>query len=147
MEMKKFRRKLVVLLCALAILAIVQPPLPAAEVSPRPNVILIMLDDLGWADLSCYGSTYHKSPNIDQLAKQGMRFTQAYAASPVCSPTRAALMTGKCPARLHLTDWLPGRTDRPAQKLLRPQIRQALPLEEITLPEVLKKHGYTSAAI
>ena len=119
----------------------------ATEKAAAPNVILILMDDLGWADVGCYGSTFYKTPNIDQLASEGMRFTQGYAAAPICSPTRASILTGKYPARLHLTDWLPGRTDRPAQKLRRPQIRQELPLEEVTLPEVLKKHGYISAVI
>ena len=76
-----------------------------------------------------------------------MRFTDAYAAAPVCSPTRAALLTGKHPARLHLTDWLPGRADAPAQRLARPTIRQQLPLEETTLAEALKPAGYSTAHI
>jgi arylsulfatase A-like enzyme len=113
----------------------------------RPNVVLIVIDDLGWADLGCYGSTYHRTPNIDALARRGMRFTDGYAACPVCSPSRAAIMTGKYPARLHLTDWLPGRTDRPSQKLSRPIIRQQLPLEEVTLAEALGPAGYTTASI
>src|SRR4051794_9163290 len=98
----------------------------------RPNVILIAADDLGWADLGCYGSKFHRTPNLDRLAAGGKRFTQAYSASPVCSPTRAALMTGKHPARLHLTDWLPGQPDRPSHRLNRPEIRQVLPLDEVT---------------
>ena len=118
----------------------------AAE-GPRPNIVLIVIDDLGWADLGCYGSTYHETPNLDALARRGMRFTSGYAACPVCSPSRAAILTGKYPARLHLTDWLPGRSDRPSQKLLRPTIRQQLPLEEITLAEALKPAGYASASI
>jgi arylsulfatase A-like enzyme len=120
--------------------------LPAAE-SPEWNVILIVADDLGWADLGCYGSTFHATPNLDRLARSGMRFTQAYAACPVCSPSRAAIMTGIHPARLHLTDWLPGRPDRPSQKLLRPEIRQQLPLEETTIAEALKVRGYATASI
>ena len=119
----------------------------AAQQSPRPNIVLIVIDDFGWADLGCYGSTYHETPNLDALARRGMRFTDAYAACPVCSPSRAAIMTGKYPARLHLTDWLPGRPDRPSQKLLRPPIRQQLPLEEITLAEALEPAGYVSASI
>ena len=114
---------------------------------PPPNVVLIVADDLGWADLGCYGSKYHRTPNLDRLAAEGCRFTQAYAACPVCSPTRAALMTGKHPARLHLTDWLPGRPDRPDQKLLRPAFRQELPLEEQTLAEALQAGGYATALI
>src|SRR5260370_34029627 len=76
-----------------------------------------------------------------------MRLTDGYAACPGCSPTRASIMTGKYPARLHLTDWLPGRTDRPSQKLLRPKFRQYLPLEEVTIAKALKPLGYVSASI
>jgi arylsulfatase A-like enzyme len=115
--------------------------------TPRPNIILIVADDLGWADLGCYGSTYHETPNLDALARRGMRFTDGYAACPVCSPSRAAILTGKYPARLHLTDWLPGRPDQPSQKLRRPPFRQQLPLEEITLAEALRPAGYASASI
>jgi arylsulfatase A-like enzyme len=122
--------------------------LPAqADDTPRPNVVLIVADDLGWADLGCYGSKFHRTPHLDRLAAAGRRFTQAYAATPVCSPTRAALMTGKHPARLRLTDWLPGRGDRPAQRLLRPEIRQELPLDELTLAEALRSAGYATALI
>src|SRR5258708_2427721 len=106
--------------------------LPARGDDARPNVVLIVADDLGWADPGCYGSKFHRTPHLDRMAAEGRRFTQAYAASPVCSPTRAALMTGKHPARLRLTDWLPGRGDRPSQKLSRPDIRQQLPLDEVT---------------
>jgi len=118
-----------------------------AKQKPRPNVILIVIDDLGWADLGCYGSTFHKTPQLDQLAREGLRFTNAYASCPVCSPTRAAIMTGKWPARLNLTDWLPGRGDLPAQKLLRPKIEQQLPLAEVTIAERLREAGYRTASI
>jgi arylsulfatase A len=113
----------------------------------RPNVVLIVADDLGWADLGCYGSRYHKTPNLDRLAAEGVRFTDAYASAPVCSPTRAALMTGQYPARLNLTDWLPGRPDRPDQKLLRPAINQELPAAEPTLAQVLKSAGYVTGHV
>ncbi|HWG44668.1 MAG TPA: sulfatase-like hydrolase/transferase [Gemmataceae bacterium] len=113
----------------------------------RLNVVVILADDLGWADLSCYGSKYHKTPNLDRLAARGMRFTDAYAAASICSPTRAALLTGKYPARLNLTDWLPGRADRPDQKLLRPVINQQLPSSEITLAAALKAAGYATGHI
>ncbi len=113
----------------------------------RPNVVLILIDDLGWADLTCYGSKFYKTPHLDRLAASGQRFTQGYAACPVCSPTRAALLTGKYPARLHLTDWLPGRGDRNDQKLLRPKLRQQLPLDEVTLAERLHEAGYVCASI
>jgi arylsulfatase A len=112
-----------------------------------PNIILILIDDFGWADLACYGSTFHQTPNVDALARRGVRFTNAYAAAPVCSPTRASLMTGKAPARLHLTDWLPGRPDRPDQKLARPVIEQQLPLSEFTLAEALQQRGYVTGHI
>ena len=118
-----------------------------AQSTRKPNIVLVLIDDYGWADTGCYGSTYHRTPNIDALAARGMRFTDAYAAAPVCSPTRAALMTGKHPARLHLTDWLPGRGDMPNQKLARPIIQQQLPLEETTLAETLQQAGYTTAHI
>lgn len=119
----------------------------ASAAARQPNVVLIVIDDLGRNDLGCYGSKFFKTPNIDALATTGAKFSQAYAACPVCSPTRAAIMTGKFPARLHLTDWLPGRGDRPDQKLARPKIRQELPLEEVTLAEHFKRAGYTTAHI
>ncbi len=82
-----------------------------------PNVVFFLVDDLGWRDLGCYGSGFYETPHIDAFAAQGVRFTQAYAACHVCSPTRASIMTGKYPAELQLTDWLPGRKDFPFQKL------------------------------
>src|SRR6266853_4845133 len=93
----------------------------AAQISRTLNFIFILVDDWGWTDLGCYGSKSYDTPNIDKLASLGMRFTNAYAACPVCSPTRASILTGRYPARLHLTDWLPGQGDRLAHKLLRPQ--------------------------
>src|SRR5687767_943947 len=100
-----------------------------------PNFIFILLDDYGWADSACYGSRFHVTPNIDRLAREGMRFTSGYATAPVCSPTRASILTGKYPARLQLTDWLPGRRDIPSQRMLGANTRQELPLEEITIAE------------
>jgi Sulfatase len=81
-----------------------------AEVRPptKPNFVFILIDDMGWVDGGCFGSEYYRTPNLDTLAAAGMQFTQAYAACAVRSPTRAAIMTGKYPARLHLTDWIPG---------------------------------------
>lgn len=115
--------------------------------APKPNFIVILIDDMGWADVGCNGSKFYQTPNIDRLAKDGMRFTDGYAACPVCSPTRASIMTGKYPARLHLTDWLPGRGDKPDQRLARPIINQQLPLEEVTIAEALKPAGYVTASI
>ena len=119
----------------------------AAAVERRPNVVIVLIDDLGWTDMGCYGSKFYRTPNVDSMAAEGLRFTQAYSACPVCSPTRAALMTGKYPARLHLTDYHPGQQDRPTHKLLRPDFHQELPLEEVTLAELLHEAGYATAAI
>lgn len=119
----------------------------ASAAESRPNVVLILADDLGWADLGCYGSKFHQTPHLDRMASEGVRFTQAYAACPVCSPTRAAVLTGKYPQRFNLTDWLPGRADQPAQRLKRPVIRQELPLDAVTLAEVLQQAGYVTGHI
>ena len=112
-----------------------------------PNIVFILADDLGVNDLGAYGRRDHRTPNLDRLAAEGLRFTTAYVASPICSPSRAALMTARAPARLHLTTFLPGRADAPSQKLLHPPIRQQLPLEETTIAERLRSAGYATAAI
>ncbi|HUT30378.1 MAG TPA: sulfatase [Sedimentisphaerales bacterium] len=108
----------------------------------RPNIVFILADDLGWHQLGCYGSTFYETPNLDSFAKEGMRFTDAYAACPVCSPTRASIMTGKYPARLHLTDFIKGGSPK-NKKLLTPDWTFYLPLEEVTIAEALKSAGYT----
>ncbi|MHC4618952.1 MAG: sulfatase, partial [Planctomycetota bacterium] len=101
-----------------------------------------LADDLGWHQLGCYGSTFYETPNLDRFARQAMRFTDAYAAAPVCSPTRASIMTGKYPARLHLTDFIKGGSPT-NRKLLTPDWTPYLPLEEVTVAEALKSAGYT----
>ena len=117
----------------------------------EPNIIFFLVDDLGWSDLAIYGSSFYETPNIDQLAKDGIRFTQAYAACHVCSPTRASILTGKYPARLQLTDWLQGRslilprTDYDYENLKSAKFYQQLPFEEITIAEELKSNGYKTA--
>ena len=116
----------------------------ALHAADKPNIVLIFADDLGVNDLGCYGRKDHRTPNLDKLATQGMRFTSAYTAQPICSPSRAALMTGKCPARLHLTNFLPGRADAPSQKLKQPRIEGQLPLEEVTIAELLHDAGYAT---
>jgi arylsulfatase A-like enzyme len=111
-----------------------------------PNVVLILIDDMGWTDLSCYGSKFYETPNIDRLAASGMRLTHGYSACTVCSPTRAAVMTGKYPARLHITDWIAGH-QRPYAKLKVPDWQQYLPHEEMTIAEVFKAAGYATCHI
>jgi arylsulfatase A-like enzyme len=118
----------------------------AQEDRARPNVVFILADDLGINDLGCYGRKEHETPRLDRLARQGLRFTSA-CAEPVCSPTRAAILTGKAPARLHLTTFLPGRPDTPAQKLLHPRIELQLPLKEKTVARLLREAGYATACI
>ena len=137
----------IMLLAISAALALCCSVTNAQRRDARPNIVFILADDYGWRDLSCYGSGFYQTPNLDALAAQGMRFTNAYAACNVCSPTRASIMTGKYPARLHLTDWLPGRPDMPTQKLNRPQILQHLPLEETTIAQAFKEAGYATGFI
>ena len=118
-----------------------------AIAAPRPpNVIVILVDDMGQTDAACYGSRLYATPHIDQLAKDGVRFTDGYSACTVCSPTRAALLTGKYPARLRITDWIAGH-DKPKAKLKIPDWQKFLPFEEITLAEQLKSAGYATASI
>ncbi len=112
-----------------------------------PNVIFFVVDDLGWSDLGCYGSEFYETPNIDKLANEGVRFTDAYSACHVCSPTRASILTGKYPASLNLTDWLPGRRDFSFQKLRNVEINQHIPYDISTLPKTLKNNGYKTAII
>jgi len=112
----------------------------------QPNIVLILADDLGWSDLACYGNTFVETPNIDRLAGQGMRFTDAYASCPVCSPTRASLHTGKYPARLGLTHIIEHEAAVTA-KWKEPAITPYVRLEEITLYESVKRAGYATANI
>ena len=108
-----------------------------------PNIIFILVDDLGWKDLGYSGSTFYETPNIDKLRNESYEFTSAYAASSVCSPTRASIMTGKHPARVNITDWIPG-DDPQNRPFLGPKDLHQLPLEEITIAEKLKNYGYTT---
>jgi len=103
--------------------------------SGKPNIIFILADDLGWAELGCYGNTFNETPNLDRLASQGMRFTDAYAPAPVCSPTRASLLTGQHPARVGIIDYL------------RPDADNALSTDHITVAEMLKTAGYATGMI
>jgi len=101
----------------------------------RPNIIFILADDLGWTELGCYGNTFNETPNLDELARRGARFTDAYASAPVCSPYRAALMTGQYPARVGITDYL------------RPNDAKHLSTDYITIAEMLKQAGYATGII
>ena len=109
-----------------------------------PNVVVLLIDDLGWIDTGIYGSTFYETPSIDRLAAEGVRFTQFYTASSVCSPTRASLMTGKHPARLHLTNWIGGEQKGP---LLQAEYIRQLPLEEATFGEAFREAGYATGYI
>ncbi len=105
-----------------------------------PNILFILLDDLGWADLGCYGSAFHETPRLDALAAEGMRFTDAYAACPVCSPTRASILTGRYPARVGVTQFIGGHT---VGKLRDVPYFYCLPMSETTLATVLREEaGY-----
>ncbi|MBS1813346.1 MAG: sulfatase [Acidobacteria bacterium] len=112
----------------------------------KPNIVLMLVDDLGYGDFACYGSTFHETPNIDRLAREGMKFTNAYAAAPVCSPSRAGIMTGQAPARLQLTQWIPG-VIYPHKKLTEPSPALHLPKGVPTLASELKALGYQTASI
>jgi arylsulfatase A-like enzyme len=119
---------------------------PAPSTPETPNFVFILVDDLGWTDLGCYGSSFYETPHIDRLAGKSLRFTNAYAACPVCSPTRASIMTGKYPARTGVTDWIAGRQSYvpglPCDMLLSRDFELEVKLEEVTIAEVLKEAGY-----
>jgi arylsulfatase A len=118
--------------------------LPAT--AQKPNILLLLADDLGINDLGCYGRTQHRTPNLDKLAAEGKRFTAASCAIPVCSPSRAAILTGQNPARLHITNFLPGRADWPGHRLLQPPLAP-LPNQTPIIADPLKAAGYTTACI
>ena len=116
----------------------------------RPNVVFFLVDDLGWTDLGCFGRSFYDTPHVDDLAKSGMKFTNAYAACPVCSPTRASILTGKYPSRIGITDYInaaggnqPGKWRRNT-KLLPSPYKDRMAHEEVTLAEALKEAGYAT---
>ncbi|MDZ7765869.1 MAG: sulfatase-like hydrolase/transferase [Melioribacteraceae bacterium] len=120
----------------------------AEKENTKWNVVFILADDLGWNQVNYHGFGFYETPNIDRIAEAGIQFTDAYSASPVCSPTRASLMTGKNPARLHMTDYIPG-SPYPYAKLNRPPVpefllTEGLPVKEKTLAEPFKEHGYVT---
>lgn len=130
------------LLCFLVLIVFA----PASRAAERPNIVLVMADDLGWSDLHCQGNDRLDTPHIDRFAKQGMRFTDAYASAPVCSPTRGAIMTGLSPARLRLTNHISNRKFLPDNATLDPaETLRHLPLEHVTIAEQLRGAGYATA--
>tara|TARA_R110002096_G_scaffold26518_6_gene81760 strand:+ start:4544 stop:5995 length:1452 start_codon:yes stop_codon:yes gene_type:complete len=126
---------------AVAVWALATLPIVTATAGDRPNVVLFLADDLGWTGLRCFGSDFYETPNLDRLAEDGMKFTDAYAACTVCSPSRAALMTGMYPARLHLTSFIPGQ-DRPFARMNIPDWNKGLDPNLTTVAEALKQGGY-----
>ncbi len=131
--------------------AVMLPVVGGCGRQTRPNFVFFLIDDLGWKDLGCYGTKFYETPNIDKLAAQGMRFTEAYAACPVCSPTRASIMSGKYPARTNTTDWFgapqPGTAHQHWTRhkpLLPAPYEEKMALEEVTIAETLKQNGYAT---
>ena len=117
-----------------------------SKIERAPNILLITVDDLGWADLGCYGADLHETPHIDAFAATGQKFTNAYAAAAICTPTRAALLTGKSPAKLNMTIWREAAiNDQFENKLIPPDVSPNLPLKEVTIAEALKAEGYMTA--
>jgi arylsulfatase A-like enzyme len=112
----------------------------------KPNVVFILVDDLGYADIGCYGNTLHETPNVDRLAREGLRFTDAYTACAVCSPTRASIQTGQYPIRFGITDWIPGARKSNTPLLEKPTALR-VPLEAVTIAEALKQNGYQTAFV
>ncbi len=141
----KIKKKFLKLSIVISLLCLLIPiVISCKSKGQQPNIIFILADDLGYSQIGCYGSDYYQTPHLDNLAKGGMRFTDAYAACPVCSPTRASIMTGKYPARLHLTDFIPGNK-RDVYPLSQPDWQKFLSLEEVTVAELLKEQGYRTA--
>jgi arylsulfatase A len=133
--------KIPITIAALAVAFLIAGfPTDSSARSGPPNIVFVLIDDLGWMDLACQGNRLVETPHLDRLAAQGMRFTDAYAAAPVCSPTRAAILTGKSPARLRITNHIPDRPQftPPAAKLWPAAMLDHLPLQEVTLAERLK---------
>jgi arylsulfatase A-like enzyme len=124
------------------------------EEAVMPNLVLIVADDLGWRDLHCYGNDLVETPHLDQMASNGVKFDNAYASASICSPTRASLLTGKNPVTVDITDYIPGKQYEKQQrgieitdKYLAPEFNHQLPLEEVTLAEILQQEGYATASI
>lgn len=136
------------LLACFVILLLYAGVLKAQQKSSQPNIIVILADDLGWKDLGCYGSGFYETPHLDKLAASGVKFTQAYSTSPVCSPTRASILTGKYPTKTGITDWIKGRQEngkaKSYEKLVSPATAYQLSLDENTISEYALANGYTT---
>ncbi|QEG24965.1 sulfatase [Mariniblastus fucicola] len=136
-------------LITLTLVSLSHPFAHSAAIAEQPepehtNFVFFLVDDLGWADLGCFGSEFHETPNIDRLASTGMKFTNAYAASPVCSPTRASIMTGRHPVRVDITDWIPGSRRLPEShpRFAHVDDRDNLAVSEVTIADELGSNGY-----
>lgn len=134
-EFFKLTGKAAVAVAGYSLLTQADVPAEAASKKRKPNIVFILGDDLGWAELGCYGNKFNETPNLDKLAMQGIRFTRAYAPAPVCSPTRASFITGQWPARVGITDYL------------RPNDKNHLSTDQITIPKMLKRAGYVTGLI
>lgn len=133
-------------LLSISAAALIALPASIQAQKQKPNVVFILIDDMGWKDLGCYGSDYYQTPHIDQFAGESVKFSNGYAACTVSSPTRASIMTGKYPAKLHLTDWIEGDNPR-NRKMKAPDWTMYLGHEETTMAEALKANGYATAHI
>ena len=138
--------RLLLAMLAVSLMAGCATPADGPDRPRRPNFLIFLVDDLGWTDLGCYGSDFYETPNIDALAGDGVRFTHGYAACTVCSPTRAALMTGQYPGRTRVTDWIPGHS-RPRARLRPPDWTMKLEHRHTTLAEALAAEGYRTAHV
>jgi arylsulfatase A len=146
MQLKNTIRWILAIVAAATLVACAQKNAAESDTVEKEehlNIVLILADDLAWNQVGYHGTDFYETPNIDALAASGMQFSNAYSANPVCSPTRASLMTGKNPARLHITDYIPG-SPYPYASLSRPAEVPGLPLEEVTLAELLKAKGYAT---
>jgi arylsulfatase A len=146
------RNRRLLIMVVLLLIMLCQFSIGFAQTPRKPNIVVFLVDDLGYSDISCYGSDYYETPHIDRLAESGMRFTDAYASSTLCSPTRASLLTGKNPARLHITHAIPIQGYKRIDAGRGTPLKDAdyvmnLPLSEITIAEALKEEGYATASI
>ncbi|MGX5689014.1 sulfatase-like hydrolase/transferase [Arcticibacter tournemirensis] len=129
-------------IAVIAVFIFVPRVLKAQKVQP-PNIVFLLVDDMGYADVGCYGSSFYETPNIDALASGGMKFMNTYTAGSVCSPTRSSIMTGRYTVRTGVTDWIPGQKVSNT-KLIQPETKLFLGRDEITFAELLKKGGYST---